>query len=94
MVIIDDSGARGFLFSYDKLFGLKAKSETDRKNEMQGAETGIDRTRRLLYVTCSRAQNSLAIVAYCQQPSTLKAFLVSSGWFKDEEVEILVSAAS
>ena len=56
MVIIDDSGSRGFMFSYDKLFGLKPKSEGDRKNEAGGIETTIDRTRRLLYVTCSRAQ--------------------------------------
>jgi DNA helicase-2/ATP-dependent DNA helicase PcrA len=91
MVIIDDSGARGFLFSYDKLFGLKAKSDADRKNEAQGTDTAIDRTRRLLYVTCSRAQDSLAIVAYAQNPTQLKTFVVSEGWFNEQEVEILTS---
>jgi DNA helicase-2/ATP-dependent DNA helicase PcrA len=91
MVIIDDSGARGFLFSYDKLFRLKAKSEADRKNETEGGDTAIDRTRRLLYVTCSRAQDSLAIVAYAENPSQLKTFVVSEGWFEEREVEILVS---
>ena len=68
MVIIDDSGARGFMFNYEKLFGLKGKSDTDLKNEAQGIETAIDRTRRLMYVTCSRAKESLAIVAHCSDP--------------------------
>lgn len=89
MVIIDDSGARGFMFSYEKLFGLKAKSDTDRKNEAQGIETTLDRTRRLMYVTCSRAKESLAIVAYCSDPGQLQNFVVSQGWFDEHEVEKL-----
>ena len=36
MVIMDDSEARGFLFSYEKLFGVKAKTETDLRNEREG----------------------------------------------------------
>jgi DNA helicase II / ATP-dependent DNA helicase PcrA len=89
MVIIDDSSARGFLFSYNKLFGVKAKSATDIRNEAMGGETGIDRTRRLFYVTCSRAQESLAIVAYSEQPAQLKSFVVSASWFSEKEIEIL-----
>lgn len=64
LVIIDDEDARGFLFSHEKLFRAKAKSRTDIDNESEGKETTIDRTRRLFYATCSRAMNSLAIVAY------------------------------
>jgi DNA helicase II / ATP-dependent DNA helicase PcrA len=47
MVIISDEEARSFLFSYEKLFGAKEKSATDLKNESEGTETTIDRTRRL-----------------------------------------------
>ena len=36
MVIMDDAQARGFLFSYEKLFGAKAKTDTDIKNEREG----------------------------------------------------------
>ena len=32
MVILDDEESRGFLFSYDKLFGSKELSATDKKN--------------------------------------------------------------
>jgi DNA helicase-2/ATP-dependent DNA helicase PcrA len=89
MVIIDDSSARGFLFSYDKLFGVKGKTKTDLDNEKVGKETGIDRTRRLFYVTCSRAQSSLAIVAYSENPKALKEYALAQNWFQDHEIKIL-----
>lgn len=89
MVILDDSSARGFLFSYDKLFGVKEKTKTDLDNERAGNETGIDRTRRLFYVTCSRAQKSLAIVAYSDQPLILKNTVICRQWFSESEIEII-----
>ncbi|MFZ4762463.1 MAG: UvrD-helicase domain-containing protein [Alphaproteobacteria bacterium] len=92
MVIIDDSEAKGFLFSYDKLFGIKAKTDADIKNEREGRENTIDRTKRLFYVTCSRAEKSLAIVAYTTNPQLLKTSLIQQGWFTDSEVEIMDSA--
>ena len=58
MVIMDDAQARGFLFSYEKLFGAKAKTDTDLKNEREGKDTSITRTARLFYVACTRAQDS------------------------------------
>lgn len=39
MVILDDAQARGFLFSYEKLFGVKAQSDTDEKNAHDGKDT-------------------------------------------------------
>ena len=50
MVILDDAQARGFLFSYEKLFGVKAQSDTDEKNAHDGKDTSITRTARLFYV--------------------------------------------
>jgi DNA helicase-2/ATP-dependent DNA helicase PcrA len=89
MVIIDDDEARGFLFSYDKLFGAKAKTDTDIKNEREGNETSIDRTRRLFYVTCSRAEKSLAVVAYSADPNAVVMTAQEQGWFGGDEVEIV-----
>ena len=88
MVIIDDD-ARGFLFSYDKLFGAAKPTATDRKNVAEGKETSIDRTRRLFYVTCSRAEESLAIVAYSSDPEAVRASVLERGWFAEDEVEHL-----
>lgn len=89
MVILDDSAARGFLFSYDKLFGVKEKTKADLDNEKAGNDTGIDRTRRLFYVTCSRAEKSLAIVAYSDNPQGLKQNAIAQGWFAENEVEVI-----
>lgn len=89
MVIIDDSEAGGFLFSYDKLFGAKEKTAADLKNEKAGADTSINRTRRLFYVTCSRAEKGLAIVLYSSKPETVKNHVLKEEWFKENEVEII-----
>jgi DNA helicase-2/ATP-dependent DNA helicase PcrA len=88
-VILDDDDAGGFLFSYDKLFGAKSATDTDRKNVTEGRETTIDRTQRLFYVTCSRAEKSLAIIAYTANPSSVKNTVIENKWFSPDEIEIL-----
>lgn len=89
MVILDDEEARGFLFSYEKLFGAAPLSDADHKNLNEGKETSIDRTRRLFYVTCSRAERGLAVVAYTGAPESVKRHALSHGWFIDGEIELL-----
>lgn len=87
LVIMDDAAAGGFLFSYDKLFGATPKSKTDLENAASGKETTIDRTRRLFYVTCSRSEESLAILAYSSDPKKVARNAIAEGWFKDDEIE-------
>ena len=89
MVIMDDSEARGFMFGYGKLLGDTALSDTDRRNINEGKDSSIDRTRRLLYVTCSRAERSLALVAYSTNPESVKSHVVENGWFTEEEVDVV-----
>jgi DNA helicase-2/ATP-dependent DNA helicase PcrA len=86
MVILDDNEARGFMFSYDKLFGAKEPTSTDQKNAEEGKETAVDRTRRLFYVTCSRAQRSLAVVVYTGEKEKIAAHLSNAGWFSNDEI--------
>lgn len=87
MVVMDDSQAGGFLISYDKLFGGKMLSDTDLSNLDAGKETTIDRSLRLLYVTCSRARESLALVLWSIEPLVAHAHISKvSGWFAAEEV--------
>lgn len=88
MVIMDDAEARGFLFGYEKLFGAKAQSATDLKNAREGKDTGIDRTRRLFYVTCSRAEKSLALVAYTEDPNVVKRHVLKNKWFAEDEIDL------
>jgi DNA helicase-2/ATP-dependent DNA helicase PcrA len=89
MVIVSDEEARGFMFGYEKLFGAKGKSETDAKNEAAGKETTIDRTRRLFYVTCSRAEESLAVVYYAEHVEGARAAMAKLAWFVDDEIELI-----
>jgi DNA helicase II / ATP-dependent DNA helicase PcrA len=86
MVLMDDGDARGFLFGYDKLLGAKAPSAADLKNAQDGKETSLDRTRRLFYVTCSRAKSSLALVAYSPDQAAVKTHVIANGWFSEDEV--------
>ncbi|MEX2411368.1 MAG: UvrD-helicase domain-containing protein [Candidatus Paceibacterota bacterium] len=86
MVIMDDDESRGFLFSYEKLFNAKSPTKTDRENESEGKETSIQRTRRLFYVTCSRAQKSLAVVAYTGNPDAVKDYVLEQEWFEENEI--------
>ncbi len=89
MVIVDDSEARGFMFSYDKLFGVKELTETDRKHIEAGEESSVDRTQRLFYVTCTRAKESLAIVMYTNNPEKVKNQAINKCWFSEQEIIIL-----
>lgn len=89
LVILDDGEAKGRFFSYGKLFGIKPLTENDRLREAEGDDTGNDRTRRLLYVTCTRAEQSLAIVVYVDQREALADYVIKRGWFQRAEIEML-----
>ncbi len=89
MVIIDDAEAGGFSFSYEKLFGVKGKTVANIKNEQDGKDTTISRTARLLYVACKRAQKSLAVIVYTENPEAANATALSHEWFDENEIHIL-----
>lgn len=89
MVILDDTESRGTSFSYDKLFGTKALSKSDMDNIKIGKETGLDKTKRLFYVACSRAKKSLAVVVYTDTPQSVKQIVIDYKWFKENEIEII-----
>ena len=78
MVILDDAQARGFLFSYEKLFGVKAQSDTDEKNAHDGKDTSI-----------TRAKKSLAIVAYTENEEMVRDTALANGWFLENEIYIV-----
>jgi DNA helicase-2/ATP-dependent DNA helicase PcrA len=89
MVILNDEEAGGFLFSYEKLLGVKPPSDNDMKNQRDGKDDSLARTRRLLYVTCSRAEESLAIVVYTTRPDLAKARVTEAGWLHPSEIEVI-----
>ena len=87
MVIADDAHTRfKGLASYETLFGVKPLGPDAQKKADKGDETTIERTRRLLYVTCTRAEESLALVLYSEAPDTIRRFLISNQWMAEDEV--------
>ena len=89
MVVMDDKQAGAHQISYDKLFGGKSLSDTDLKHVESGKETTIDRSLRLLYVTCSRAKESLALVLWSEAPDEALKRILASGWFEAYEVQAI-----
>jgi len=86
MVVMDDDDAGGFLFSYEQYFGAKELSQASQKKRDAGEETGLDRTRRLFYVTSTRAKNSLAHVIYTSDVSKVKANLIEKKFAREVEI--------
>ncbi|WP_222564412.1 UvrD-helicase domain-containing protein [Novilysobacter antarcticus] len=89
MVVISDGEAGGFMFSYEKLLGITEPTPRDIENENEGKDSSLSRTRRLLYVTCSRAEESLALVVYSSNPVGVRDWVVREGWFESKEVVLL-----
>ncbi|MEK4409088.1 UvrD-helicase domain-containing protein [Bacillus sp. FSL L8-0642] len=88
-VIIDDYSAKGRLFSYEKLFGVKEKSVKDIDNEAQGKETTLHKTNRLFYVACSRAIKSLVLIIYTANQQKVKEFFIDNEFASEEEILLL-----
>lgn len=88
MVVMDDEDAAGNLFAYDRLFGAPL-GDSDVKNVEEGKETSIDRTLRLLYVTSSRAKESLALVLWAKDAPRALEYAQKSKWFKLGEVQTI-----
>jgi DNA helicase-2/ATP-dependent DNA helicase PcrA len=86
MVVMDDALAGGNQISYDKIFGGVLLSKSDWENVDKRKETTIDRSLRLLYVTCSRAKESLALVLWSSDPSAVLKKIENSDWFANGEV--------
>lgn len=89
IVLLDDSEARGFMYSYDKLLGVVPPSANDAKNEREGKDTSTARTRRLLYVTCTRAEKSLAVLVYTSDSNKVRDHVIAQRWFEPDEIVIL-----
>lgn len=90
MVVMDDQDAVGNLFAYDRLFGAPL-SDSDVKNVEEGNETSIDRTLRLIYVTCSRAKETVGMVLWAKDAAQALEYAGKSKWFKSGEVQAIPS---
>ena len=85
LVVLDDEGTH-VQFSYEKYFGLKPLSAREKKMQEEGGETGIERTRRLFYVCCTRARQDLVVVLFVADPATAITHIRGLGLFPDADI--------
>ena len=91
LTVLDDEEGRHNQFSYGKLFGITPASDKDQANLREGNETTFDRTRRLLYVCCSRAGKDLAVVFFADDPVKAYASIAGLGLFPAEDIHNLAA---
>lgn len=89
ITVLDDEEGTNNLFSYDKLFGLKDLSDTDKENIDEGKDYSVPRTRRLFYVSCSRATKSLAVIYFTSEQIQTSVKIRESGIFDEADIHLL-----
>lgn len=89
LIVIDDEEGNHNQFSYGKLFNITPLSPSDEENIRKGKETVRDRTRRLLYVCCSRSGKDLAVVFFADDPAAAHAAIAGLGIFPVEDIHNL-----
>lgn len=87
VVLDDEEGRRSTSYSYEKLLGIKALSDRDNANLDAGQETTLDRTRRLLYVCCSRSLKDLAVILFASDTQVATQAILATGIFRQEDVK-------
>ena len=89
LVVLDDEEGRYNLFSYGKYFGITALSPKDNENIAAGADSVIDRTRRLFYVCCSRAVQDLAVIFFVPNVAAARTAVETRAYFRAEDIYVL-----
>lgn len=88
LVVLDDDEGTHVQFSYDKYLGIKALSERDEANKLEGKETTVERTRRLFYVCCTRAMKDLIVVLFTGDIAGAQRQITSLGLFPKESIHL------
>lgn len=89
LTILDDDEGSYNLYSYDKYFGIQTLSPTDIANIAEEKDSVLDRTRRLFYVSCSRATDELAVVLFADDVAFAREKVLESGIFPVAQITSL-----
>jgi len=89
LTVLDDEEGKYNLYSYDKYFGIVPLSDKDQENIDAGKDSVIDRTRRLFYVSCSRATEELAVVLFANDTAVAQKKVVESKIFEEDQIRII-----
>jgi len=88
-IVLDDDEGTHPQFSYDRYFGVRPLSDQDETNRQEGRETSVDRTRRLFYVSCTRAFQDLAVVYFSTDVAMAEAKVRESGIFPTASIHLV-----
>jgi DNA helicase-2/ATP-dependent DNA helicase PcrA len=86
LVVLDDEEGKHNQFSYEKYFGLRELSDTDKRNSEEGKDTVVARTRRLFYVCCTRALKDLVVVFFAADAVRAHDRIASLGLFPPDSI--------
>ncbi|EMV7335152.1 TPA: ATP-dependent helicase [Pseudomonas aeruginosa] len=86
LVVLDDAESTHYQFSYEKYLGLAPPSEADQRRIDAGEETTKDRTRRLFYVSCTRALKDLAVVLFTANPQQAEEHMRQLHLFEEDAI--------
>jgi DNA helicase II / ATP-dependent DNA helicase PcrA len=89
LVVLDDDEGTHVQFSYNKYFRIKPLSSRDEENIREGKDTSVDRTRRLLYVCCTRAFLDLAVVLFSNDVVIAERQVRAAKLFPDTAIHTL-----
>jgi len=89
LTILDDEEGSHNQYSYDKYFSLAPPSETDRENIDQGRDSVFERTRRLFYVSCSRATRDLAVVYFTSDVDAARRSILDRQYVSEDYIRLI-----
>lgn len=90
VILDDDEGKNQTSYSYEKMLGIKALSDRDNENISDGKDNSISRTRRLFYVSCSRATKDLAIVLFVNNVEASKGLIQELNLVSTDRIKTLL----
>ena len=88
LVVLDDDEGTHSQFSYDKYFGIRELSDRDKGNLLEGKETAVERTRRLFYVSCTRARKDLVVVLFASDIAAAHRKILELRQFPAEAIHL------
>lgn len=79
LVVMDEEESDFNLYNYEKYFGITPLSPNDKKKIDAGEDNILSRTRRLLYVCCTRARRDLILALFTADETSAREKVMTSG---------------
>ncbi|MDW3680338.1 UvrD-helicase domain-containing protein [Cupriavidus sp. CV2] len=84
LVVMDEEESEFNLYNYEKYFGITRLTKTDEEKLAAGDDNVVARTRRLLYVCCTRAKRDLVLILFTQDEAGAREKVRQLGILPDD----------